>query len=386
MDESREHMQAEGSAVDPLADDKDNAGSDEFSSILEGLVAKLDEEMAQGSPSEVALKEMKASDSVPSGEFLSPPIDFDPLLPETDGAAGDIQATSFPVSSLSDSAADAIAEFSEAEPLPTESTTSLLEIPFEPAVPPALDEMPLFVEPWDENDAVTAAQSSVASESLDETGGVLGSLIASIDNELALSERAAGTPALSQPLTNAANDAAGADGEQHVIFSLDGAAYSFPITSVTEIGRPLDVTPLPNVPEWMAGVANLRGDIISVVDLRRFFGLGDDEAPRGGRMLVLRSKSEEIQTALMVDAVRGIRIFNDGQVQQLTAPVETTVTPYMRGVYEHDKGLVVLLDPEKLMLSPEMQQFEAAAVELSHRGWASAQPLDTRTNLTTAPE
>jgi purine-binding chemotaxis protein CheW len=386
MDESREHMQDEKNAVDPLADDKDNAGSDEFSSILEGLVAKLDEEMAQSSPSEVALKEMKASDSVSSGEFLSPPIDFDPLLPEPGGATGDVQASSFPMSSPFDTAADAVAEFSEADPLSTESTTSLLEIPFEPDVPPTLDEMPLFVEPWDENDAVTTEQSSVASESLDETGGVLSSLIANIDNELALSEHAAGAPALSQPLTNAVNDAAGADGEQHVIFTLDGAAYSFPIASVTEIGRPLDVTPLPNVPEWMAGVANLRGDIISVVDLRRFFGLGDDEAPRGGRMLVLRSKSEDIQTALMVDAVRGIRIFNDGLVQQVTAPVETTVTPYMRGVYEHDKGLVVLLDPEKLMLSPEMQQFEAAAVELSHRGWASAQPFDTRTKLTTAPE
>src|SRR4030095_6422769 len=93
------------------------------------------------------------------------------------------------------------------------------------------------------------------------------------------------------PFTTTANDAVGNDEEQHVIFTLDGASYSLPIASVTEIGRPLAVTPLPNVPEWMVGVANLRGDIISVVDLRRFFGLGADEAPRGGRMLVVRSKS-----------------------------------------------------------------------------------------------
>jgi hypothetical protein len=88
----------------------------------------------------------------------------------------------------------------------------------------------------------------------------------------------------------------------------------------------------------------------------------------------------------MVDAVRGIRIFNGAHVQQVTAPVDTCVAPYMRGVYEHDKGLVVLLDPEKLMLSPEMQQFEAATAELSQRSRVSAQPFDTRANLTTVPE
>jgi len=383
MDESREYMQDEESAVDSLADDND-AGIDEFKSIFESLAAELVEEMAQSSSSEVALNDMMASDSVPGAEFLAPLVDFDPILPETVGATGedipDIPATPVPLSSHFDSAADADLEFSEAELPPADSTVSLLEIPEEPAATPTFDETPILVEPGAETDALTTEQSIVASESLDETGGVLGSLIAYIDNELALSERQAGAPAAAHPLTSTANAAVGVDEEQHVIFTLDDAAYSFPISSVTEIGRPLDVTPLPNVPEWIAGVANLRGDIVSVVDLRRFFGFGDDETPRGGRMLVLRSKSEEIQTALMVDAVRGIRIFNGGQVQQVTAPVETSVAPYMRGVYEHDKGLVVLLDPEKLMLSPEMQQFEAAAVELSHRGW------DSRPNLTTTPE
>jgi hypothetical protein len=59
--------------------------------------------------------------------------------------------------------------------------------------------------------------------------------------------------------------------------------------------------------------------------------------------------------------------------------------PYMCGVYEHDKGLVVLLDPEKLMLSPEMQQFEAASTEANNRGRASALPFDTQANLTSTP-
>ena len=392
MDESQEDMLDEEAAFDPLPDDRADAKFDEFASALDSLVARFDEEIVQDESSLLSQEDMDAFDSVPGAEldeFLSPPADFDPLVPEMDGAnaeaTSNIQEPPFPMPSHFDNAADAGAEFDEAELLQTDSTTSLSDITFEPDLTPSFDEMPMFVERDDENEGLASEQSLVAGESIDEPCGVLDSLIANIDSELALGERSAGTQAVSHTFTTASNDAVGDDEEQHVIFTLDGASYSFPIASVTEIGRLLAVTPLPNVPEWVAGVANLRGDIISVVDLRRFLGLGEDQAARGGRMLVVRSQTEEIHTALVVDAVRGIRIFNGGRVQQVTAPVETSVTPYMRGVYEHEKGLVVLLDPEKLMLSPEMQQFEAASAELSHRGRASAQPFDTQANLTTTP-
>lgn len=407
MEENQEHTQDGESAVDSPAHEKDGAGFDKFSSALESLMVRLDREIEQGLAAEDALEEIEALDLMSSAEFLSHPnefglpfpTDFDPLLPidfspllPTDfgplpeievaiGEATNIQTTSFPTPSPFDSSVDAGAEFSQPGRLQTDTTTSLSETPIESGGSPAFDEKPMFVKPDDENEALSTEESAVAVESLDETGGVLGLLIANIDSELARSENAARTQNVSHSLTSSEND----DEEQHVIFTLDGAAYSLPIASVTEIGRPLVTTPIPNVPEWMAGVANLRGDIISVVDLRRFFGLGEAEAPRGGRILVLRSKSEEIQAALMVDAVQGIRIFNGRRVQQVTADVETSVAAYSRGVYEHDKGLVVLLDPEKLMLSPEMQQFEVTTTELSHRSGALAQPFDAYASLTRAP-
>ena len=399
MDESREHMPDEEAAFDPSPDDKADAGFDEFASALDSLVARFDEEIVQDSSSLLSMKDMEAFDSLPGmelDEFLSPPTDFDPLVPEIDGATaeagGNIQAAPLTMAPDFESPADDGAELDrapldQAELRQMDSSTALSDTPFEADAMPAFDEMPMFVEQDSENEGeVPDEQSFVAGEGLDETCGVLDSLIANIDSELTLSEPAAGIQAVSHTFTTTSNDGVGSDEEQHVIFTLDGASYSFPIASVTEIGRSLAVTPLPNVPEWVAGVANLRGDIISVVDLRRFLGLGTDESARGGRMLVVRSQSEEIHTALMVDAVRGIRIFNGGRVQQVTAPVETSVAQYMRGVYEFDKGLVVLLDPEKLMLSPEMQQFEAAAAELNHRGRASAQPFDTQAHLTTIPE
>ncbi|MDH3349126.1 MAG: chemotaxis protein CheW, partial [Desulfobulbaceae bacterium] len=61
--------------------------------------------------------------------------------------------------------------------------------------------------------------------------------------------------------------------QQFIIFTLAGTEYAVPASNVTEVGEMLQVTPLPNVPLWLKGVSNLRGDIISIVDLRSFLKL-----------------------------------------------------------------------------------------------------------------
>jgi purine-binding chemotaxis protein CheW len=146
--------------------------------------------------------------------------------------------------------------------------------------------------------------------------------------------------------------------EQHVIFTLEGTAYSLPISHITEIGRSLPITPLPNVPSWVLGVSNLRGDIISVLDLRAFLGKQPLAQARDCRMMVVRSRHEDITTALLVDRVREIRHLISEKVGLPTALMEDRSALYMRGVYEHNGQLLVVLDPEQLMLSPEMRQFE----------------------------
>lgn len=181
----------------------------------------------------------------------------------------------------------------------------------------------------------------------------LDSLIASIDEEVDqdFSSSSAVNLALEAP-------EAPAPKEHHVIFTMAGTAYSVPIGNVIEIGQTPAFTPLPNVPDWVRGVANLRGDIISIVDLRTFLGLERSEAMQNNRMLVVRSRREDITSGLIVDQVREIRYLNADQISAPTAPVENQIAPYMRGVYEHQGRLLVLLDLERLICSPEMRQFE----------------------------
>jgi purine-binding chemotaxis protein CheW len=149
-------------------------------------------------------------------------------------------------------------------------------------------------------------------------------------------------------------------GEQHIVFSLAGTDYAVPIGSVLEISRPQHVTPLPHVPPWLLGLTNLRGDIISLVDLRGFLGLGEAAADGGGRLLVVRSRREDLTTCLVVDRVKEILRVNGDQIAAPAAPPDDPVGPYLRGVSEHQGRLLVFLDLDRLLHSPEMRQFESA--------------------------
>ena len=61
------------------------------------------------------------------------------------------------------------------------------------------------------------------------------------------------------------------DGEKFVVFFLDDEFFALPANRVAEVVRPLPVTSLPNSPEWLCGIANLRGTIISVFSLSQIF-------------------------------------------------------------------------------------------------------------------
>ena len=59
--------------------------------------------------------------------------------------------------------------------------------------------------------------------------------------------------------------------EQYVCFHLDNILLALLLSKALEIGQKPDITPLPNLPDWVLGVSNIRGEIISIVDLKGFF-------------------------------------------------------------------------------------------------------------------
>lgn len=103
------------------------------------------------------------------------------------------------------------------------------------------------------------------------------------------------------------------DTVQFVTFQVGAEEYGLDINSITEVVRPLKITPLPRMPEFIEGVVNLRGVIIPIVDLRKRFGLADvQEDRRKMRMMITRgavptsSGAAQKLLGLVVDSVQEV--------------------------------------------------------------------------------
>src|SRR5207237_10131449 len=107
--------------------------------------------------------------------------------------------------------------------------------------------------------------------------------------------------------------------------------------------------PLPNVPDWLLGVTNLRGDVISVVDLHAFLGLPSDARRDSSRMCVVRAERHELITGLMVDRVDGLASLAGESFGWPTASLEGNIAQYLQGVGEHDQQLLRVLNLDSLL-------------------------------------
>jgi purine-binding chemotaxis protein CheW len=145
---------------------------------------------------------------------------------------------------------------------------------------------------------------------------------------------------------------------RYVLFTLAGSRYAVSVPHVLEISRVPPVTPVPNVPTWVCGIVNVRGDILSVIDVRPF--LGCEEAPQGeeNRILVVKARGDEIMTSLVVDQVMGIVPLSTTHLDASTVPTSGNATPYLNGVCEYGNQVVAVFDLERFLLSPEVRQFE----------------------------
>ncbi len=155
-------------------------------------------------------------------------------------------------------------------------------------------------------------------------------------------------------------------GQKFLLFDLGRTRCAAAVGTVIEIGYPPPITRVPNVPDWVEGISNLRGDLIAIVDFRHFLGLEEreeDKAPARPnakhRLLVARSAGEEVAAGLLVDGVQGVTDLEPADLASPEPTGESKITPYLLGVEERDGDLTAVLDLEKLLLSPAFRALEA---------------------------
>ncbi len=144
-------------------------------------------------------------------------------------------------------------------------------------------------------------------------------------------------------------------GPRHVVFEIGDQQFGLPLTGVLEIDRCGQITVLPRTPDWLRGVINLRGQILSVTDFRNLMNLTADRQPVGEKIIVVNSKKHAATTAVVVDHVLGIRHLN-GERGPLSG-LSDRVATFSDGISVTDQATTVLIDPDLLLGCGELQAF-----------------------------
>jgi purine-binding chemotaxis protein CheW len=139
------------------------------------------------------------------------------------------------------------------------------------------------------------------------------------------------------------------EAEKYIVFHLDEKMYAVNSKQVMEVIGFLPVTRLPLVPEWLAGIANLRGNIISVVDLRRLWKKLTVTPPKA-KLLVLRSEKDPTPVAFVVDKLNEMVTIKPQDIE-FSAADFASAFPTFFGRVTHKSQTLFLLDAESLFSS-----------------------------------
>lgn len=149
---------------------------------------------------------------------------------------------------------------------------------------------------------------------------------------------------------------------RYLTFTLDDNVYGLQIRFVTEIIGVQTATKVPETPDYVKGIINLRGRIIPLIDVRLKFG--KEEIPYNERTCIIVIDVESVAVGLIVDKVDDVLSLDDSQIAR--PPSSGSVgfeNRYIEGIGKVGDMVLLLLDAEKLLRAEEMEMIETIASE-----------------------
>ncbi|MFP4672107.1 MAG: chemotaxis protein CheW [Desulfohalobiaceae bacterium] len=138
---------------------------------------------------------------------------------------------------------------------------------------------------------------------------------------------------------------------QLVSFKLKDEEFGVDILQVQEIIRMQEITHVPNAPDFVEGVINLRGRVIPIVDLRKRFGLESQEHGSATRIIVVMIG--QVTVGLIVDEVSEVLRIPENTVEPPPPIVAGIESDYIKGVGKLEDRLLILLDLNKILSREE---------------------------------
>ncbi|MGD0094369.1 MAG: chemotaxis protein CheW [Planctomycetota bacterium] len=145
--------------------------------------------------------------------------------------------------------------------------------------------------------------------------------------------------------------------DKYLTFRIVNEDYAIEIAHVTEIVTAQKITEVPDMPEYLKGVINLRGQVVPVVDVRTRFRL--PPRPYDERTCFVVVRLQDLNVGLAVDTVCEVLIIPAAQVSPPPKLSKGPGSRYVKGLGKSGDTVKILLDVGKLLLDAEMEQISA---------------------------
>lgn len=137
---------------------------------------------------------------------------------------------------------------------------------------------------------------------------------------------------------------------QWVTFKLEGETYGINVMQVQEVLRYTEIAPVPGAPEYVLGIINLRGNVVTVIDTRHRFGLNTAEVSENTRVVIIEADQHVV--GIMVDAVAEVVYLNQSEIDNAPNVGNDETSKFIQGVCNKNDELLILIDLNN-MLSDE---------------------------------
>ena len=141
---------------------------------------------------------------------------------------------------------------------------------------------------------------------------------------------------------------------QWVTFQLEEETYGINVMQVQEVLRYSEIAPVPGAPNYVLGIINLRGNVVTVIDTRLRFGLPTTEVTDNTRVVIIESEKQVI--GILVDSVAEVVYLKKSEID--TAPNVGTdeSSRFIQGVSNRDGELLILVDLDKMLTDDEWDE------------------------------
>jgi len=134
---------------------------------------------------------------------------------------------------------------------------------------------------------------------------------------------------------------------QWVTFRLGEEIYGIDVLQVQEVLRITEISPVPGAPDYVLGIINLRGNVVTVIDARNRFGLPPKESDDASRIIVVDAFEKVV--GLLVDNVSEVAYVPDSQIEMGPNVGADESNKFVSGVCNRDDELLILVDLAKLI-------------------------------------